>query len=176
VSGHKIGHQNKTSFKLLIFNDLTARNVFKQNFPILRLYKCTIQIISKSQPPDTILLKVDQLNIDTAINLASEVIGMSLDDLSLPVRDLLNQLTEWLPTGKERSKMTFVIIQDDYYPISFRNDYLAINQEVFRFKDGKPNQTKPHQVRTLIQTNNLRQLMDLKNIILQIFHIFLYCC
>lgn len=40
-------------------------------------------------------------------------------------------------------EMTFVIIQGDYYPISFRNDYLAINQEVFRFKDGKPNHIKP---------------------------------
>ena len=53
VSGHKIGHQNKTSFKLLISNNLTARNVFKQNFPILRLYKCTTKFIRKSQTPDT---------------------------------------------------------------------------------------------------------------------------
>ena len=35
-------------------------------------------------------------------------------------------------------EMTFVIIQGDYYPISFRNDYLGIDQEVFRYKDGKP--------------------------------------
>ena len=39
-------------------------------------------------------------------------------------------------------EMTF-IIQSDYYPISFRNDYLAISQEVFRFKDGKPTHIKP---------------------------------
>ncbi len=39
-------------------------------------------------------------------------------------------------------EMTFVIVQGDYYPISFRNDYLGINQEVFRFKDGKPTHIK----------------------------------
>jgi len=52
-------------------------------------------------------IEVDQFDIDTAINLASEVIGTSLDDLSLPARDLLNQLDEWLPTGKERTKSLF---------------------------------------------------------------------
>jgi hypothetical protein len=40
-------------------------------------------------------------------------------------------------------EMTFVIVQGDYYPISFRNDYLGINQEVFRYKDGKPTHIKP---------------------------------
>jgi hypothetical protein len=52
-------------------------------------------------------IEVDQYDIDTAINLASEVIGMSLDDLSLPARDLLNQLDAWLPKGKERQRATF---------------------------------------------------------------------
>ena len=52
-------------------------------------------------------VEVDQYDIDTAIELASEVIGTSLDDLSLPARDLLAQLDEWLPTGKERSKALF---------------------------------------------------------------------
>ena len=52
-------------------------------------------------------IEVDQFDIDTAINLASEVIGTSLDDLSLPARDLLNQLDEWLPKGKERNKSLF---------------------------------------------------------------------
>ncbi len=40
-------------------------------------------------------------------------------------------------------EMTFVIIQGDYYPISFRNDHLGINQEVFRYQDGKPTHIKP---------------------------------
>ena len=52
-------------------------------------------------------IEVDQYDIDIAINLASEVIGTSLDDLSLPARDLLNQLDVWLPTGKERGKSLF---------------------------------------------------------------------
>ena len=52
-------------------------------------------------------VEVDQYDIDTAIELASEVIGTSLDDLSLPARDLLDQLDEWLPTGKERGKSLF---------------------------------------------------------------------
>jgi hypothetical protein len=52
-------------------------------------------------------IEVDQYDIDTAINLASEVIGTSLDDLSIPARDLLSQLDEWLPRGKERPKSLF---------------------------------------------------------------------
>jgi hypothetical protein len=52
-------------------------------------------------------IEVDQFDIDTAINLASEVIGTSLDDLSIPARDLLVQLDEWLPNGKERTKSLF---------------------------------------------------------------------
>jgi hypothetical protein len=52
-------------------------------------------------------IEVDQYDIDTAINLASEVIGTSLDDLSIPARDLLSQLDEWLPSGKDRSKSLF---------------------------------------------------------------------
>ena len=40
-------------------------------------------------------------------------------------------------------EMTFVIVQGEYYPISFRNDYLGIDQEVFHYKDGKPTHIKP---------------------------------
>ncbi len=46
-------------------------------------------------------------DIDIAVELASEIIGMSLDDLSIPARDLLEQLNEMLPTGKERHYSSF---------------------------------------------------------------------
>jgi hypothetical protein len=39
--------------------------------------------------------------------LASEIIGLSLDDLSIPSRDLLEQLNEMLPKGKERHRSSF---------------------------------------------------------------------
>ncbi len=36
-------------------------------------------------------------------------------------------------------EMTFTIFNGEYYPISFRNDYLGINQEVFSFnEEGSP--------------------------------------
>ena len=51
-------------------------------------------------------------------------------------------------------EMTFVIIQGDYYPISFRNDYLGINQEVFRYKDGKTTHINPELQSDLITFAN----------------------
>ena len=47
----------------------------------------------------------DDINI--AVELASEIIGLSLDDLSIPSRDLLEQLNEMLPKGKERHNSSF---------------------------------------------------------------------
>ncbi len=36
-------------------------------------------------------------------------------------------------------EMTFVIVDGKYYPITFRNDYVALYQEVFEYdEDGKP--------------------------------------
>ena len=52
-------------------------------------------------------LEVSKSDIDNAVDLASEVIGMSLDDLSIPAMDLLDQLNQMLPEGKERSQATF---------------------------------------------------------------------
>lgn len=52
-------------------------------------------------------IEVSKSDIDTAMDLASEVIGMSLDDLSIPARDLLSQLNEMLPEGKERQGASF---------------------------------------------------------------------
>lgn len=52
-------------------------------------------------------IEVTKSDIDTAVKLASEVIGMSLDDLSIPARDLLSQLNAMLPKGKERQKSSF---------------------------------------------------------------------
>ena len=40
-------------------------------------------------------------------------------------------------------EMTFTIVEGKYYPISFRNDYVGVSQEVFGFdKDGKPKTIK----------------------------------
>ena len=47
----------------------------------------------------------DDINI--AVELASEIIGLSLDDLSIPSRDLLEQLNQMLPKGKERHRSSF---------------------------------------------------------------------
>ncbi len=52
-------------------------------------------------------IEVDKYDIDVAVELASEIIGTSLDDLSLPARDLLAQLDDYLPKGRDRSKSTF---------------------------------------------------------------------
>lgn len=36
-------------------------------------------------------------------------------------------------------EMTFTIVEGEYYPISFRNDYVGVYQEVFSFdEDSKP--------------------------------------
>ena len=36
-------------------------------------------------------------------------------------------------------EMTFTIVGGEYYPISFRNDYVGLYQEVFRYdEDGRP--------------------------------------
>jgi hypothetical protein len=56
---------------------------------------------------EIICLITIESDIDTAMELASEVIGMSLDDLSIPARDLLFQLNEMLPEGKERQRALF---------------------------------------------------------------------
>ena len=52
-------------------------------------------------------IEVSKNDIDTAVDLASEVIGMSLDDLSIPARDLLDQLNQMLPEGEKRSSSSF---------------------------------------------------------------------
>lgn len=52
-------------------------------------------------------IEVSKSDIDTAVDLASEVIGMSLDDLSIPARDLLDQLNQMLPEGEKRSNSSF---------------------------------------------------------------------
>lgn len=41
-------------------------------------------------------------------------------------------------------EMTFTIVGGEYYPISFRNDYVGLYQEVFDFsEDGNPETIKP---------------------------------
>lgn len=52
-------------------------------------------------------IEASKEDIDIAVELASEIIGMSLDDLSIPARDLLEQLNEMLPKGKERHYSSF---------------------------------------------------------------------
>lgn len=57
----------------------------------------TIAFLRQMQKPikryETIeYIEVDRTDIDLAIKLASELLGVSLDDLSLPARDLLQQL------------------------------------------------------------------------------------
>lgn len=52
-------------------------------------------------------IEVDIDDIEMATELASEILGMSLDDLSLPARDLLMQLDEMLPKNKARFDRTF---------------------------------------------------------------------
>jgi len=49
---------------------------------------------------------VDPSDIKLATELASEIMGTSLDDLSLPARNLLEQLHDYLPK-KNREQHTF---------------------------------------------------------------------
>ena len=65
--------------------------------------------------------------------------------------------------------MEFVIVGGDYYPISYRNDYLCQQQDVFSF-DGEG---KPERINTILQEHltrfanhwlqNLAQQQDLIN-------------
>jgi hypothetical protein len=52
-------------------------------------------------------IEASKEDINIAVELASEIIGMSLDNLSIPARNLLEQLNEMLPTGKERHSSSF---------------------------------------------------------------------
>jgi hypothetical protein len=52
-------------------------------------------------------IEASKEDINIAVELASEIIGMTLDDLSIPSRDLLEQLNEMLPQGKERHSSSF---------------------------------------------------------------------
>ena len=52
-------------------------------------------------------IEASKEDINLAVELASEIIGLSLDDLSIPSRDLLEQLNKMLPQGKERHYSSF---------------------------------------------------------------------
>jgi len=52
-------------------------------------------------------IEVDPFDIKLATELASEVMGTSLDDISIPARELLLELDRMLPRGRERYQRTF---------------------------------------------------------------------
>lgn len=64
-------------------------------------------------------------------------------------------------------EMTFVIVQGDYYPISFRNDYMGINQEVFVYDtEGKPTHIKTRLQKDLAVFANqwMKNIADQQNL------------
>lgn len=52
-------------------------------------------------------IEVDREDIKIATELAIEILGTSLDDLSIPARDLLQQLDCMVPEGEDRINANF---------------------------------------------------------------------